>query len=136
MGEVSYPKVALTRHLPGKATQLDPWGKPIFVFGRVEQVSRNWIQIKTNSKEIGQAADYGHVLLIGETYIYWCPRCKTSVWEMERQKSRGACPHCMQGLWALQLGDRVRLHYRVGVERGTGGMIVSGGGAWWGEKII
>jgi hypothetical protein len=36
----------------------------------------------------------------------------------------------------LSLGDKVRLHYRIGVARGTGGMIVSGGGAWWGEKII
>jgi hypothetical protein len=92
--------------------------------------------IKTGSKEIGQAVDHGYLRLIGETYIYWCPKCQTNVWEVERLRSRGACPHCSQGLWALQAGDRVRLHYRISVGKNAEGQIVSGGGAWWGEKVV
>jgi hypothetical protein len=128
--------VALTRHLPGRATMRDEFGNVKFIKGRVIFVSQNSIAIQTESRLIGQASDYGVIRLIGETYIYWCPRCKTNVWESERIKSRGACPHCMQGLWALQEGDLVRLHYRVQVHKDAAGQMVSGGGAWWGEKVV
>ena len=122
--------VAITRHLPGKATHRDIMGRVKFIKGRVISVTRNTVVIQTDSKMVGQ------VILIGETYIYWCPRCQTSVWEVERVRNRGACPFCAGQLSAIQAGDKMKLHYRVGVEKDQDGQMVGGGAAWWGEKVI
>ena len=126
-------EVAIERHLPGLPSQRNAEGKVVFVWGRVEQVTEYSILIKTDSKFIGQASDQGYVRLIGETYIFWCPRCEMSVWEVERIRSCGACPKCKQGLWALQLGDKVRLHHRTGMNK-PGYPDQGMWGAWYGEK--
>lgn len=122
--------VAITRHLPGKATHRDIMGRVKFIKGTVIYVSQWSIAVQTDSKAIGMQR------LIGETYIYWCSRCQTSVWEVERVRSKGACPFCAGQLSALQPGDKLKLHFRVGIEKDTNGQMISGGTAWWGEKVL
>ena len=132
------PDIAIERVLPGTATQRDNEGKVRFVRGTVQSVTQYSILIQTDSKELGQARDLGFIRLIGETYIYWCPRCQMSVWEVERLRSRGACPKCRLGLCALQAGDRVRLHFRSSFKQHGDGSVDEQGtwGAWYGEKVV
>ena len=126
--------VALTRHLPGKATQRDTMGRVRFIKGVVDAVSRNTIRVLTDAKQLGQL---GVVILIGETYVYWCSKCRTNVWEMEKTRERGACPFCkgVETLEFLKPGDRMKLHFRVNIIKDSEGQMIEGGTAWWGEKV-
>jgi DNA-directed RNA polymerase subunit RPC12/RpoP len=124
--------INLRRHLPGKATQRDVMGRVKFIKGRVDFVGRNIIRVLTDSKQIGEL---GVVILIGETYVYWCPRCHTNVWEMEKTRSRGACPFCSGQIAYLEAGDRMKLHFRAGIIKDSDGNMIEGGASWWGEKV-
>jgi hypothetical protein len=122
---------SITRHLPGKATHRDIMGRVKFIKGVVISVTRNVIVVQTDSKLVGRQP------LIGETYIYWCRNCQTNVWEVERLRSKGACPFCGGMLSALQAGDKMKLHFRANVQRDKeGNMLDQTSAGWWGEKVI
>jgi hypothetical protein len=111
----------IRRKLPGKAT-LNPRGEITFMRGYVTYASPRVQWVETDSKE------YRLVALIGETYIYWCPRCSCTVWEQELMMlGARTCPFCAGTLQNVLRGDKIRLHYRYDPK-------ALSWGNWWGER--
>lgn len=128
-------KLEITRHLPGRATHRDFMDRVKFIYGKVDYVSKNIIRVLTDAKQIGEL---GVVILIGETYVYWCPDCQVNIWEDEKTKDRGACPFCLGARTRLELlkpGDRMKLHFREVIKRDKEGQMLEGGAGYWGEKV-
>lgn len=74
------------------------------------------------------------IVLIGETFLYWCAKCKISIWQFEldeqaRKDEPAGCPFCHSGVFIVSEGDMVRLHYRMPDHLDHGSSA-----AWWAER--
>jgi DNA-directed RNA polymerase subunit RPC12/RpoP len=128
----------IVRHLPGRATQRDFMGRIKFFRATVIHVSEFSIGFLPEGKMLGLQR------LIGETYIYQCTFCTTkidgksqatSVWETERIKSKGACPHCGHQLEYLKAGQTLRIHFRALIIKNADESLNDQSSAtWWGER--
>lgn len=120
----------IKRILPGRAMR-DNNDKIPFYKGRVIYASERIQWIQTNHPE------HKLVYLIADTYLYWCDRCKISVWEQEVM-THGVrrCPFCLGRILALSPGDTVRLHYRYNAKpKNEAGLTPADvWGAWWAER--
>ncbi|MBF6570512.1 MAG: hypothetical protein IVW54_16720 [Candidatus Binataceae bacterium] len=110
----------IKRALPGLALRDNKDNIP-FYRGRIIYASERiqWVEM--------EHAEHKLVFLVGETYLYWCPRCNCNVWEQEvTMRGRRTCPFCEGRILALSPGDTVRLHYRY--------MPDGKWATWWAER--
>lgn len=109
----------ITRHLPGLALR-DQKGNVPFYRGQVTYASERIQWVTTNHPE------HKLVYLIGETYLYLCPKCRISVWEAEvTMRGRRTCAFCETRVLAASPGDWLKLHYRYHPQAEYG--------QWWAE---
>jgi hypothetical protein len=113
------PTMKPARTLPGVA-QRNSLGKIEFRKGTVIYASPRIQHVEMDDKR------WPLVQLIGETFIYWCFRCATTVWEKEAMALNGFCPFCGGSLYIVGPDDKVRLHYRHAEDASWA--------SWWAEK--
>jgi DNA-directed RNA polymerase subunit RPC12/RpoP len=129
----------IERKLPGRATQHDFLGRIKYFRATVIHVTEYSIAFEPEGKLIGMTR------LIGETYIYQCTNCRTpiegkwqptTVFESDRQRSKGACPFCAHQLEFLRAGQTLRIHFRTNIPKNTENLL-SGqySSEWWGERF-
>lgn len=112
----------ITRHLPGLA-QRDKNGKIPFYRARIINQSPRVQWAETNHPE------HKLVFFIGETYMYWCPKCQDTIYQEEvSRRGRFTCPLCEVRVLALSPGDWVRMHYRFHPTNEWG--------RWYGQRIL
>lgn len=109
----------IERKLPG-LPMLDNQGKVPFYFGRITSASERVQWVRSTHPE------HKLIFLIGDTYCYWCPVCRHTVWQAEATiRGRMTCPACEGRILALSEGDQVRLHFRYAPNAAWS--------AWWAE---
>jgi DNA-directed RNA polymerase subunit RPC12/RpoP len=130
----------ITRNLPGRPTQFDFLGRVKHFKAVVLYVSEYSIAYMPEGKILGLQR------LIGQTYIYQCTFCTsliegkrqpTTVFEMERVKSKGACPHCSHQLEFLKAGQTLRIHFRTNIPKNKEVNLMDHRGyssEWWAER--
>lgn len=109
------------RSLPGLALRDSKQNIP-FYRGRIVYASERiqWVTMEHPEHKL--------IFLVGDTYLYWCPRCRTDVWEQEvTRRGRRTCPFCETRVLALSPGDWVRCHYRYHP--------LAKDGNWWAQRI-
>jgi DNA-directed RNA polymerase subunit RPC12/RpoP len=116
------PELQIRRKLPGVALRDSKENIP-FYRGQVCYASERIQWVMTNHPE------HKLVFLVGRTYLYWCPRCRTDVWQ-EEVTMRGVrnCPFCQGHILALSPGDLVRVHYRYSPDAAWA--------EWWAQRVI
>jgi len=110
----------LRRKLPGVALKTNA-GEVEFYNGRIIYASERvqWVQMKHPLHKL--------VYLMGETFLYWCERCKCDVWEQEFiiNHFRG-CPFCRGPVKIMGEGEKVRLHFRFAPDTSWS--------QWWAQR--
>jgi len=121
----------MKRVLPGIPWK-NQYDKITYIKGVIEYASSNVLFVVTDSKLVG------NVNLIGDNYIYSCPKCQSTVYEQEVQMMRqhdidtghlprpARCPFCSQPIERVKTGTKLRLHYRFATDGMSGG--------WWAER--
>jgi len=128
----------IKRILPGLAWRHSHKQEEVMFFKGIVK-SSSWGQtgsltqtILLDSKLVGAG---GYIKLIADTYAYWCPNCKATIWEQELNEhapmrsgsvSEQKCPYCAGPISPLQPGDKVRAHYRFSPKGNWG--------SWWAER--
>ena len=113
---------SLRRRLPGIATR-KPDGSVMFLAGRIIYASERVQWVQTESRLDNARL----VFLIGDSYLYFCERCRCSVYQPEIKylTARPCCPFCLNVVQFCKAGTRVRVHFRSATDRSWAN--------WWGE---
>lgn len=143
------PLPRLRRVLPGIAWK-DQFDRLVTAKGIIISVSPTKVWVETDSKIIGNPTGgaKGKVCLLGDTYIYICDRCPSTVYHQEVEGMRQAeidaiealpvqeragkqvrparCPFCSGPIRYSKEGERLILHYRFASDGSSG--------TWWAER--
>lgn len=120
--ELAQSPLKIGRNLPGLPVK-DSKGNVPFYSARIINQSDRIQWATTNHPE------HKMIFFVGDTFMWWCPRCRTTIWEQECQmRFIRDCTFCHGRLLALSPGDWVRVHYRHHPEQGWA--------MWWGWRVI
>jgi len=119
--ELANSSLKVKRVLPGLAVKDRAGNIPYYRARIINQSDRiQWAQ--TNHPE------HKLVYFAGDTFMWWCPRCRHTVWEQECQmRFIRNCPMCQGKVLALSPGDWLQIHFRHAVNLSWAN--------WWGWRI-
>jgi hypothetical protein len=121
--ELAQSPLKVERRLPGLPVKDNKGNVPYYTATILNQSDRiQWGE--TNHPDPGNRL----VFFAGDTFMWWCPRCRITVWEQECQmRFSKSCPFCRGHILALSPGDRVRIHYRYDPQGRWAN--------WWGWRV-